>query len=301
MTATPKPPPQASDWRAVLAAATGSSLVGTVPMLAVGLYAQGMDVVSLLFWRYGIALLVLWPLAAATSANLGEDWRRGGRGLFLNGITLGVLQTFTYFRAVQTLPSSVVVTLFFTYPMLTLAIDRFIFGKRIAMGSVIAVSLIFIGAALAGWPSLRLDGGDPVGLACALATPLGFAAYIAIAYRFTLKVSPFAGAASIYSGLGCGYALIAAGIGLKFPVDSTGWLSLLSIGIIGGVIQISSFAYALPRLSSSGYSIIVSMELVTVVLLGVLVLGEVLSPLQAAGVALVAVGIVTDRLARAKA
>ena len=300
MTTAPSTPPSGSEWRAVLVAAIGSSLVGTVPMLAVGLYAQGMEVVSMLFWRYWIALALLWPLAWMTSPDLGQDWRRAGRGLFLNGITLGVLQTFTYFRAVQSLPSSIVVTLFFAYPMMTLAIDRIVFKKHISFGSVVAVGLIFLGALLVGWPSLRFDGGDPIGLACALATPVVFAVYIAIAYRYTLQASPFVGAAAIYSGLGCGYALIAFVLGLTFPIGAMGWFSVLCIGIVGGVIQISSFAYALPRLSSSGYSIIVSMELVTVVLLGVTVLGETLSVPQALGVALVAVGIVTDRLARSR-
>lgn len=284
-----------------MAAAIGSTLVGTVPMFAVGLYAQGMDVTSLLFWRYGIALTLLWPLALITSPDIGTDWRRGGKGLYINGMLLGVLQTFTYFRAVKSLPSSIVVTIFFTYPMLTLLIDRFVFRKSILLASVAAVGLIFCGALLAGWPQLRFDTADPVALICAIATPIGFSVYIAIAYRFTRQASPFAGAASIYSGLFTGYALIACFTGLTFPSGSAGWLSAMAIGIVGGVIQISSFAYALPRLSAGGYSVIVSMELVTVVLIGVTVLGEALTPLQAAGVALVAVGIVTDRLARARA
>ncbi len=300
MTAQTTDAARVSEWRAVLAAAIGSSLVGTVPMFAVGLYAQGMDVASLLFWRYGIALTLLWPLAIITSPSLAEDWRRAGRGLFLNGMTLGVLQTFTYFRAVQSLPSSVVITIFFAYPMMTLIIDRLAFGKSIRLGSVIAVGLIFCGALLAGWPSLKFDGSDPLALLCAIATPVGFAAYIAIAYRFTRQSSPFAGAASIYSGLFVGYLAVVALLGLTFPIGPAGWGSVLAIGVIGGVIQISSFAYALPRLSSSGYSIIVSLELVTVVLLGVTVLGETLSPIQAIGVAIVAVGIVTDRLSRAR-
>lgn len=283
-----------------MAAATGSTLVGTVPMLAIGLLREGMTVTSILLGRYAIALLVLWPLAWATSPNLGEDWRRAGRGLFLNAITLGVLQTFTYFRAVQALPSSIVVTLFFTYPMLTLVIDRFVWGHKVRIASMIAVGLIFLGALLAGWPSLRLDGADPIGLACAIATPVVFSVYIAIAYRFTRATSPFAGAAAIYSGLFSGYLLVAAVLGFTPPADMGGWGTLLAIGIVGGVVQISAFAYALPRLSSSGYSIIVSLELVTVVLLGVLVLGEHLSPVQAAGVGLVIVGIVTDRLMRAR-
>jgi drug/metabolite transporter (DMT)-like permease len=288
------------ELRAVLAAATGSTLVGGVPMLAIGLYRDGMDPQSLLFWRYGIALMLLWPLALATSPNFPDEWRRAGRGLFLNGLTLGVLQTFTYFRAVQTLPSSIVVTIFFTYPIMTLAIDALIFRKRPGIGSVFAVAFVFLGALLAGWPNLSFEASEPVGLICAILTPIGFSIYMAVAYRFTLQASPFAGAVSIYSGLFVGYAVVVALIGLKLPLGWSGIGGLLLIGIVGGVIQISSFAYALPRLSTSGYSIIISMELITVVVIGVLVLGETLSPVQMAGVACVAVGIVVDRLMRAR-
>jgi drug/metabolite transporter (DMT)-like permease len=300
-TSVSTPPPETRshvELKAVLAAATGSTLVGTVPMLAIGLYQDGMSVPSLLFWRYIIALAFLWPLAAMTSPSLGEDWRKAGRALFLNGMTLGVAQTFTYFRGVETLPSSIVVTIFFTYPMITLAVDLLIFKRRPGIGSVLAVAMIFLGALLAGWPNLSLEKSEPIGLACAIATPILFSAYIAIAYRYTRHASPFASAASIYSGLFAGYVVAVAFTGLSLP---TGWPaigSLLLIGIVGGVIQISAFSYALPRLSASGYSIIVSLELVTVVVLGVLILGEQLSAVQMAGVALVATGVITDRIMR---
>jgi drug/metabolite transporter (DMT)-like permease len=286
--------------KAVLAAATGSTLVGGVPMLAVGLYRDGMDAQSLLFWRYWIALSVLWPLAVWTSPSLGEDWRRAGRFLFLNGITLGVLQTYTYFRAVETIPSSIVVTIFFTYPIMTLAIEAVILRRRPGIGSVAAVGLVFAGALMAGWPNLSFEASEPIGLLCATATPIGFAVYILVAWRCTRDVSPFAAAAAIYSGLGCGYAVVVAMTGLALPTGWHGVGALLLIGIVGGVVQISAFAYALPRLSASGYSIIVSLELITVVVLGVLVLGETLTPVQGAGVVLVAIGIVTDRLLRPK-
>lgn len=88
---------------------------------------------------------------------------------------------------------------------------------------------------------------------------------------------------------------------LELPVRTEGWLSLLAIGVLGGVVQISAFAYALPRLSASGYSVIVSMELVTCVVLGVWVLGEPMSGVQAAGVGLVIVSIIADRIMRARA
>lgn len=296
----PSAPGSGLEVKAVIAAAVGSSLVGTVPYFAIGLYKQGMDVASVLLWRYWLALAVLVPIAVLTSPNLRDDWQKAGRGLFLNGAIIGLAQTYTYFRAVQTVPSSVVITVFFTYPMITLALDRLLFGLAVRWPSLLAVTMIFIGAMLTGWPSLRLDGGDLIGMICTIATPIIYSAYIAVAYRYTRQGSPFASASAIYLGLGCGYAIVVLVLGGVLPVGFDQWRSLLAIALVGGVIQVASFAYALPRLSASGYSIIVSLELVTVVLMGVLLLGEALSPAQIAGIGLVGTGIVVDRLFRAR-
>jgi len=299
MTAQSEPGPGV-EARAVAAAALGSALVGTVPYFAIGLYNGGMDVGSVLFWRYWIALAVLIPIAWWTSPSLRAEWATAGRGLFVNSLTLGVAQTYTYFRAVQTVPSSVVITVFFVYPIITLALDRYLFSISVRWSSIAAVGLIFIGALLAGWPSLGLGDADPVGILCVLATPFVYAAYIAVAYRYTRQGSPFASASAIYLGLGCAYAIVVGIFGMRLPSDTGGWYGLLMIALVGGVIQVASFAYALPRLSAGRYSIIVSLELVTVVLIGVLLLGEHLSAIQFAGIGLVAVGIVADRLVRAK-
>src|SRR5690606_24923087 len=131
---------------------------------------------------------------------------------------------------------------------------------------------------------------DPVGMFCALATPVIYAAYIAIAYRYTRQGSPFASASAIYLGLGTAYAIVMVLFGMHVPADLGQWRSVLMIALVGGVIQVASFAYALPRLSAGRYSIIVSLEWVTVVLIGVLLLGEQLSLVQFGGISLVAIG-----------
>jgi drug/metabolite transporter (DMT)-like permease len=299
MSALPESGPGA-ETRAVAAAALGSTLVGTVPYFAVGLYKSGMDVASVLLWRYWLALAVLIPLALWTSPGLRMEWAAAGRGLFLNALTLGAAQTYTYFRAVQTVPSSVVITVFLVYPIITLALDRYLLALSVRWPSILAAGLIFLGALLAGSPSLSLGNADTVGILCLLATPLLYAVYIGIAYRFTRRGSPFASASAIYLGLGCAYAAMVGLLGIRLPAGSGEWQSLIAIALLGGVIQIASFAYALPRLSAGRYSIIVSLELVTVVSLGVLLLGEQLTPLQLAGIGLVAVGVVADRLVRTR-
>ncbi len=286
------------DLLAVLAAAAGSICVGTVPTLTLGLYADGLTPQSVLFWRYWLALSILMPLAALSSQGLANDWHKAGRGLLLNSITLGVIQTFTYFRAIQTLPTSIVVTIFFAYPIFSVILDRVLFGRKARWPTLLAVLLIVSGVVLTGWPHLTVHEMEPVGLACAILTPIIFSVYVAIAYRFTREGSAFSCAAFIYLGLGCGFALVTFLFGLRAPSDWGGWARLAAIATLGGALQISAFAYALPRLSASGYSIIVSLELVTVVLLGVAVLGEQLSPVQIIGVLFVVTGIIVERLFR---
>src|SRR5688500_2073664 len=94
MPALSEPGPGA-EARAVAVAALGSSLVGTVPYFAIGLYKGGMDVASVLLWRYWLALVVLIPIAWWTSPGLRAEWVAAGRGLFLNAMTLGAVQTYT--------------------------------------------------------------------------------------------------------------------------------------------------------------------------------------------------------------
>jgi multidrug transporter EmrE-like cation transporter len=76
------------------------------------------------------------------------------------------------------------------------------------------------------------------------------------------------------------------------------WLNLLFIGTVGGALKILSFAYALPRLASSGYALIVCLEVVTVVLAGVILLGETLLAVQWLGIVLVLAGIAVTRTRR---
>ena len=108
-----EPRTRSIELKAAAAAATGSICVGFSPLFVSGLQKAGLETVSILFMRYVIALVFLLPLALWQAGALGAEWRRGGRWLYVNGITLGALQTFCYFRAIETVATSIVITVFF--------------------------------------------------------------------------------------------------------------------------------------------------------------------------------------------
>ena len=58
------------------------------------------------------------------------------------------------------------------------------------------------------------------------------------------------------------------------------------------------FSYSVPKLGATSFSILANAELVTVVAIGILVLGEAMTPDKAVGGALIVAGIVTHALSR---
>lgn len=285
------------EWKAVAVAALGSISVGFVPMFVTGLQHAGVATVSLLLLRYLTALTILVPLALSRH-DLVTEWKNGGRWLVLNAATIGTFQAVCYFRALETLPTSLTVTIFYCYPLLALAIDRFAYKMPITPAMLGAIGVIITGICLITLPG---SGGltfDARGLTFASMSAVGYALYIASAYPFTKAVSPIASAVFIYGAFAVTFGIMALITGLTLPPHADLWLNILFLGTFGGALQIICFAYALPRLTSSGYAVIVCLEVVTVVLAAAVFLGERLGPLQWIGIATVLGGIVIARTRR---
>src|SRR5579872_193768 len=122
-------------------------MVGFMPILARFLYGVGIDAPSMLLWRYVIALPALFAAAAATRLDLFGAWRGGAWRIVLVGATLGAGQTICFWESIKTLDTSIAVLLFYTYPALTMLLDRVLFRQPIRAASVLCVAVILAGAA----------------------------------------------------------------------------------------------------------------------------------------------------------
>jgi multidrug transporter EmrE-like cation transporter len=74
-------------------------------------------------------------------------------------------------------------------------------------------------------------------------------------------------------------------------MSALGWLSLAFLALGPGAVAAVAQSYSMPRLGPPTYAIIANCELVTVVLVGVIVLGEQLTPTSALGGGLILGGI----------
>jgi drug/metabolite transporter (DMT)-like permease len=288
-------------WPAALAAVSGSAMVGVMPLVARQLYADGLSAPSMLFWRYSLALVALAVALKAVHLDLRQAWRAGAWQIALVGATLGSAQTLCFWESIKTLETSIAVLLFYTYPAVTLALDRLIFKQPIRPLAVLCIAIILGGAGLITGPGLRGGTIDLRGLAWALPSPLVYAFYLAINARLLRRHPPLVGAFGLFAGMAVTFGLVAAFAGLDVPSSSTGWLLLLFIALGPGAMTMTLFSYSVPRLGAGSFAILANAELITVVLIGVLVLGEAFTAGSAIGGALIVAGILTHALSRQKA
>jgi inner membrane transporter RhtA len=188
-----------------------------------------------------------------------------------------------------------------------LAIDRLPLGTVAAIEFVPVIALAALGArtgrnatALAfavGGVGLLCDvrlAGEPLGIALAFANAALFGAYIVLGHR----VAQDAGV----DGLAA--AMLVAAVAVT---PATGWAALpaltdpiavaagVGVGIASSVIPYVCDQLAMAQLPRASYALLVALLPATAAAIGVIVLGQVPSVAEAAGVALVIAGVATHR------
>lgn len=122
---------------------------GTNPLGALNLYHEGMATGSVLFYRFGLA----WLIIAAVMAVRRESVRVSKKE-FAVVTVLGVLFTFsslTLYVSFRMMAAGVASTILFTYPVMTAVIMALFFKERITWQTVTALVLSVAGVGLLYW------------------------------------------------------------------------------------------------------------------------------------------------------
>jgi drug/metabolite transporter (DMT)-like permease len=291
-------PVRAVPWRAGLAAAGTSVMFGFVPLAARGLYADGLSTWSLLCWRYLLALVIIFAGIRLAGLSLSAALRQGAWRITLVGVSLGAAQTLCYFQSLRRLDTGIAVLLFYTFPVVTLAVERFFLKQQVAPAALLCVIVILAGAAMIAGPGLHNGTIDPRGLVWAVPGPIIYAFYLAANARLMARHPPLISAGFLYGGLAAAYLGAALWLGASLPKSTPGWLSLAFLALGPGAVAAVSQAYSMPRLGPATYAIIANCELITVVVVGAAVLGEKLTATRALGGGLILAGILLHAWAR---
>jgi inner membrane transporter RhtA len=249
------------------------------PAFAVLLFAR-VDVLGVAFLRIAAAAVVfaLWRRPWHALRN---------RTVLAWGVVLAVMNC-CFYEAIDRLPLATVAAIEFL-PVILLA----------ALGARTGRNLLALALAVPGvylLTGVHLEG-EPLGVALALANAALFAAYIVLAHRVASDPR--------ISGIdGLGGAMIVA---LVAVTPMAGWaaapaitdpvalLAGIGVGVSSSVVPYVSDQLAMARLTRAAYALMVSLLPATATVIGLVVLTQVPSPTDAAGIALVIAGVALHR------
>lgn len=250
----------------------------------------------LLFARVDV-LGVAW-LRIASAALLFAAWRRPWRAfrrlrwsdrwaVVALGAVLGVMNA-CFYLAIARLPLSTVGAIEFVGPIALAAL-----GARTAR-NLVALALAVTGVYLLA--NLRF-GGQPLGFVLAFANCGLFVLYIILAHRIAQR----GGAAGID---GVGAAMLVALV-VVMPVGLVGAAPAfanplllgagIGVGVCSSVIPYVTDQLAMARLSRATYALMLSLLPATATVIGVVVLRQLPTPADLAGIALIVVAVALHR------
>ena len=205
------------------------------------------------------------------------------------------------YYAYQQLPAGIAQSLFYTYPILILLGGVFVFGDSITAFEIALISLAFFGVVLVslGNKSTDEESKDPYNwkglLSIAIAAITEAAIFFLVKYDKS-KPSPFLSILQLYAA---GLVGLLGYIGFsQMKVDLRGsvWGPMILFNLLVGFLGFYLRFYAIPKVSSSVFSLLSFVGVVAAFVWGYLFVNEIPTALSTSGAGLIATAVTLSRI-----
>ena len=258
---------------------------GMNPLFAKTLLADGVDILTMLFFRYGISFLLM----GAWMAFRGESFRIRGKEIWMLAI-LGVLfscSSLFLFESYRFIPSGLATTLVYLYPVFV-AIIMVILKDRPSWEVWLSIAVTFGGVILLSWP----EGGVTLhwaGMMLSAMSALSYAFYLVIVNK-SRTISHISEHALTFYALATGTVLF---ILLRISGEHGPFLqgldslsdvgNLVGLAIFPTMISMLTLAISTRLIGPTKTSVLGVFEPVTAILIGTVLFSEPMTPKMAAG------------------
>lgn len=276
---------------AVLASAVGYGFLAVLIKLAL---ETGAGVMALAAWRFLLAAVLLWALVALARRPLPprETWPP------LLGLgALYAVNALSFIAALQWVPASTAVLVFYAYPVVVVIVAGIVLGERFSAHKLTGTALAVAGCALTAGAGMA--GGHPGGIALVLLAMTSLSLYVVLGKRLLARL-PARGASAIIVTATATVLVAAAMASGRLALDggerAAGLIAL--VALVSTAVPIVLFVIGLQRIGAGRAAIYSTIEpLVTVVAAGLL-LGERIGIVQILGGGLILAGVLWLRLER---
>lgn len=259
------------------------------PSFAVLLFAR-VDVLGVAWLRIAsaAAIFALWRRPWRTFLALDRD----GRALIVALGAVFAAMNVCFYVSIDRLPLATVAAIEFIGPILLAAIGARS-GRNIAAVGTAAVGVYLL-------THVRFDG-EPVGVGFAFANAALFTAYIVLAHRVARRPG-LSGIDGLAAAMLIAFLFVSP-IGLSSAAhafsDPVAIAAGIGVGVTSSVIPYVFDQLAMARLARATYALFVALLPATATVVGVIVLQQLPSPVDLAGIALVMAGIVLHQASAA--
>lgn len=291
-------------WISGLLLATAGVLAFSVrPVIIKLAYGYGVDAITLLMLR------MLFSLPFFLAVAVWSGGRRGGAPMtgrtlaatLALGITSYYVASFLDFLGLQYVSAGIGRLLLFLYPTIVVVLSALFLGKPIRGREVASLVISYIGVALVLSSEWGHGGSDiALGAALVFGGAVCYAIYLVAGSRLVERVGSMRFTA--YGMTAASVCCIAQFVALRpFSALDLPWqvyaLSVL-MAVACTVLPVFMTAEALRRVGANTVALLGALGPVSAAALGALILGEAVTPAQAAGAVLVMVGVLLISLRR---
>lgn len=257
---------------------TGAAAYGTNPLFAKFLYIGGINTSSMLFYRYSIAVIILFLWLKlykriSLKINLKE-----GIALCLSGLIFS-MSSITLFKSYQYIDVGIASTLLFIYPVIVAILMNLFFKEKMNFATKIAIILTIIGALMLykGKPGISLDIN---GVLLVLLSAFCWAIYMIMVKKvqilkkmnndkLTFYVIFFGLFVYIYNLKFCTELQM-----IKEPIL---WLNAIGLALIPTIVAIETVNLGIKLIGATKTAILGALEPVTAIIIGISLFGESLT------------------------
>jgi drug/metabolite transporter (DMT)-like permease len=295
-----EPSPESGDEVNQSMSFTGSLLIitsaggfSTLAILGKVAYSEGLNLPSILFFRFLGTAILLWIWLFIRKAWHIETYQ--ALKAFLLGLIGYAIQATIFFSALAYASAGLTTLLFFTYPAFVTLLIWVVEKEHPDSYRKSALILSLTGCVLTINFSVELT--EPLGLILGIASGFWYALYLMFGSRLVQSVSPVV--ASAYLCLGASLSFFISTLftgGIIVPQSMTGIWTLISLSVIATALSIVTLFTGIQKVGIARAAIISTIEPVITVMLGIILLHEKLWNGQVLGGFLIVIAVVLANL-----
>lgn len=281
-----------SNTKGILNGIIASTSYGMNPLFGLPLYAIGIGVNSVLFYRYFLAVIIyfIWlKFLKKTSLKIS---RQEIIPLFFLGIFFS-LSSLTLFEAFHYIEAGIACTILFIYPVMVAIIMSIFFKEKVTKTVIFAILLTSIGIILLykGKPDTALS---IKGILIVLTSALLYALYIVGVKNIKPVKAMNSARLSFYVML---FGLIVYIVNLKFCTtlqmlpNLKAWLFAIGLALFPTIISLETITIAIQLIGSTNTAILGALEPLTAIFFGIVFFHEQLTLRISIGIILILFGV----------